>query len=92
MLRWLLIAILIVFVIRALSRLMTGVLEGAGYRRDGGARSFGSAQGRPAVKLVRDPVCGMFVMPGKALTATASGETKYFCSDTCRRTWTASHR
>jgi YHS domain-containing protein len=85
MLRWLLIAILIVFVIRALSRLTRGVLEGAGYRRD-------SAPGRPAVKLVRDPVCGMFVMPGKALTATASGETKYFCSDACRRKWTADHR
>jgi YHS domain-containing protein len=84
MLRWLLIAILIVFVIRALSRLMTGVLEGAGYRRDGGTQ--------PSVKLVRDPVCGMFVMPGKALTATASGETRYFCSEACRRKWTADHR
>jgi YHS domain-containing protein len=84
MLRWLLIAILIVFVIRALSRLMTGVLEGAGYRRDGGAQ--------PSVKLVRDPVCGMFVMPGKALTATASGETRHFCSEACRRKWTADRR
>lgn len=91
MLRWLLIAILIVFVIRALSRLMTGVLEGAGYRRDAQGKPFGSAQGKPEVKLVRDPVCGMFVMPGKALTATASGETKYFCSDACRRRWAADH-
>jgi YHS domain-containing protein len=84
MLRWLLIGILIVFVIRALSRLFTGVLEGAGYRRDGGRQ--------PAVKLVRDPVCGMFVMPAKALTATAAGETKYFCSEACRRKWTMDHR
>ena len=84
MLRWLLIAILFVFVVRALSRLMSGVIQGAGYRRDGDTR--------PATKLVRDPVCGMFVTPAKALTATAAGETKYFCSDTCRRKWTANQR
>lgn len=84
MLRWLLLAILFVFVVRALSRLMSGVLQGAGYRRDGDTR--------PSVKLVRDPVCGMFVTPSKALTATAAGETMYFCSETCRRKWAAEHR
>jgi YHS domain-containing protein len=84
MLRYLLFAILFVFVVRALSRLMSGVLEGAGYRRQ--------AEAPPATKLVRDPVCGMFVMPGKALTVSASGQTKYFCSEACRRTWTAQHR
>jgi YHS domain-containing protein len=77
-LRWLLLAILFLFVVRALSRLVSGVLEGAGYRR---------VDGRPSVKLVRDPVCGMFVSPSKALTATAGGETKYFCSEACRQRW-----
>lgn len=83
MLRWLLLAILLLFVVRALSRLMSGVLQGAGYLRD---------DSRASVKLVRDPVCGMFVAPARALTATAGGETKYFCSETCRRKWTADRR
>jgi YHS domain-containing protein len=84
MVRWLLLAILFIFVVRALSRVISGVLEGAGYRREDG--------GRPAVKLVRDPVCGMFVTPAKALTSTAGGETQYFCSETCRRKWAADRR
>jgi YHS domain-containing protein len=78
MVRWLLLAILFLFVVRALSRLVSGVLEGAGYRR---------VDERPSVKLVRDPVCGMFVTPSKALTATAHGETTYFCSEACRQRW-----
>lgn len=53
--------ILIVLLVRAASRLVSGILEGAGYRRE-----IGSQRG---VGLVRDPVCGVFVVPGKALTA-----------------------
>lgn len=83
MVRWLLFAILFVFIVRAVSRLMSGVLEGAGYRRN---------DNQPAVKLVRDPVCGMFVVRAKALTAAAGGDTKYFCSEKCRREWSATHR
>ena len=82
MVRFILIAILILFVVRALSRLARGVLEGAGYQR-------GEA-GKPAVKLVRDPVCGTFVTPTQALTAGAGSETRYFCSEKCRREWRAS--
>jgi hypothetical protein len=62
--KWLLLAILFVLVVRALSRLMSGVLDGAGFRRH---------DTQPSVKLVRDPVCGMFVTPSKALAATAAG-------------------
>jgi len=53
--------ILILLAVRALSRLLRGVLEGAGYRRE-----MAPPQG---VGLVRDPVCGVFVVPGQALTA-----------------------
>ena len=73
---------LIVFllVVRALWLLVKGILEGAGYRRVGSAPP-------PAVKLVRDPVCGVFVMPSKALVARSGDETAYFCSEKCRRQW-----
>jgi len=40
-----------------------------------------------AVKLVRDPVCGIFVVPGKALTSGSGGSTQYFCSEKCREQW-----
>lgn len=80
MYKFLLYAILFVFLVRALSRLVKGVLEGAGYTRGGGAQ-------KPSVNLVRDPVCGMFVVPSKALTAGSGSETRYFCSEKCRREW-----
>jgi len=39
------------------------------------------------VKLVKDPNCGTFVSPSRALAIRTGGETVYFCSDKCRREW-----
>jgi len=72
-------AILIFFIVRALSRLLQGVLQGAGYRRD--------APQQQSVGLVRDPVCGVFVVPGQALELGTGTSAKYFCSEKCRREW-----
>ena len=77
MIRYLLIAILILLVARAFWRVMDGMLEAAG----GTTRSRRKAA---AVKLVRDPVCGTFVAPSTALSAEAGGTTHYFCSEKCR--------
>jgi YHS domain-containing protein len=71
--------ILIALAVRALSRLVRGVLEGAGYQRE-----MPSQQG---VGLVKDPVCGVFVVPEHALSAGTGLATKYFCSEKCRREW-----
>jgi YHS domain-containing protein len=76
--------ILILLVVRALSRLVRGVLEGAGYQREVSAQ-----KGMP---LVRDPVCGVFVVPDKAVTTGTGLATKYFCSEKCRREWTKDRR
>jgi YHS domain-containing protein len=35
-------------------------------------------------KLVRDPICGMHVAEGLALTLKQDGEIVYFCSAECR--------
>jgi YHS domain-containing protein len=40
-----------------------------------------------AVPLARDPICGTFVVPGRALSETAGGVAQYFCSEHCRRAW-----
>jgi len=72
-------AVLIVLFARSLSRLLRGVIEGAGYTRD--------ASTQRSVGLVRDPVCGVFVVPGQALTSGAGSATRHFCSEKCRREW-----
>jgi YHS domain-containing protein len=79
MARLILWAILFLLVMRSLSRLLRGVIEGAGYTRN--------ASPQRSVGLVRDPVCGVFVVPGQALTSGTGSATRYFCSEKCRREW-----
>lgn len=77
MLRVLLFVILAYVAARLLWRALKGVFEGMGYQPPGS--STGS------VGLVRDPVCGTFVMPSKALTSGSGSNTRYFCSEKCRQ-------
>ena len=60
-------------------RLLKGILEGMGYHRPGGAPN--------SVGLVRDPVCGTFVLPSKALTSGSGTDTRFFCSEKCRQAY-----
>jgi YHS domain-containing protein len=44
-----------------------------------------SGRGRvDAVALVRDPICGTYVVPGRALAARDGALVRYFCSERCR--------
>lgn len=79
-LRFFLIVLMALFVVRAISRFMGGVAQG---RRSAGARP-GQRPGEAPVKMAKDPVCGTFVVPGKALSVTAGGATQWFCSEQCR--------
>ena len=88
LLRFILLAILILIAARLFWRLVDGVLEGLSGkpRRDVPGRRSGEREGG---KLVRDPVCGTFVAPGGAPSLTAGGQTLYFCSDKCRNEYHA---
>ena len=77
MIRFLLLALLIILVARAFWKLVDSIIEGS---RGGAAGRRGAT---PAVKLVRDPVCGTYVPPRPALSVTAAGTTHYFCSERC---------
>jgi YHS domain-containing protein len=78
-LRFLLVTLLFIFIARAFWQVVGGVMDAARGVESGQARGA-----RQAVKLVRDPVCGTFVSPRVALSATAAGSTHYFCSEECR--------
>ncbi len=43
----------------------------------------------PAVRLAKDPICGMVVPTATALSAQRAGRTYYFCSQGCRQTFLA---
>lgn len=79
-LRFFLLVLLALFALRAIGRFMGGLAQGA---RSDGARPQPRA-GEAPVKMAKDPVCGTFVVPGKALSATTGGATQWFCSEQCR--------
>jgi YHS domain-containing protein len=70
--------VLAVILVRVAWRLLKGIFEGMGYQPPG-------TPGSKSVGLVRDPVCGTFVVPSKALTSGSGSDTRYFCSEKCRR-------
>lgn len=81
MLRPILLLLLMAFLARAVWRLLEGVVQGAfGPQTPTGQRT----QAPRGVKMARDPVCGTYVVPGKAVTLTRGGEQIFFCSDECR--------
>ncbi len=70
--------VLAIFVARAFWRLVDGFFEGVTGKRK---RSQAPTTG---VQMVRDPVCGMFLLPEHALTLEDGPSRLFFCSDACR--------
>lgn len=75
MLGWILKLVLIWLVVRALMRLARGIVDGV----------RGTSATPRAVALVRDPVCGTFVAPATAPSFGTGSQTRFFCSENCRR-------
>jgi YHS domain-containing protein len=82
MIRFLLLSLLLTLLARMLWQMVDGAIEGY----TGKPRSRRSSSGVPAkgVKMVRDPVCGMFVVPANALSISEPSGLVYFCSERCR--------
>ncbi len=81
-LRVILLFVMALLALRAVARFMGGLTEAA--RGDAPRARAAEAP----VKMAKDPVCGTFVVPGKALSASANGATVWFCSEQCRDTFT----
>jgi hypothetical protein len=80
--RLILLFILILAAARFFWKLVEVLLRGAmgpaaqPSRRGGGAPT--------PVKMQPCPVCGTYVVPGRAISVVSSGAPVYFCSDKCR--------
>ena len=85
LLRLVLFVVFGILVARAFWRLVDGIVEGVSGRPP---RGRGQVPTR-GVQMVRDPVCGTFVLPDHALTLVEGRARVFFCSDACRAKYQA---
>jgi YHS domain-containing protein len=83
LIRSLLLLLLLLVLARFVWRLVRGVVQGAMAADQPGQARRGSAA-PPAVRMAQDPVCGTYVVPGKALELARGRDTFFFCSEKCR--------
>ena len=84
MLRFILLSLLLTLAVRAVSRLFDAFMEGM--RGEPSRRTHVPQRG---VQMARDPVCGTFVVPDRAVSMTVGRDRVYFCSTACRDTYRA---
>ena len=78
-----LLSVLMLFVARAVWLLIDGILKGvSGHPSSTGVPTRG-------VQMVRDPVCGTFVIPDRAVMITDGRRQLFFCSTNCRDAYRA---
>ena len=83
LIRFVLLFVLALLVLRAIGRLLGGLIAGASEPRSGQ-----SGPPERGVQMVRDPVCGTFLLPAGAVSLTErGGAVHYFCSDRCREAY-----
>ena len=80
--RFLIWALLLLVVWRALRTLFAGIVQGA-------SAPPPPAPGPPekGELMVRDPVCGTFVLPSRSVSMRDRRGTHHFCSDRCRQSY-----
>jgi hypothetical protein len=80
--RFFLLIILFIVIARNFWRFVDGVVSGAtGSSAQGGKRA---SKTPVAVKMSQCPVCGTYVVPGKAISVMSGGTPLYFDSEKCR--------
>ncbi len=80
MLRAVLEFVFILLAVRAFWRLVGGIVQGVTSQQQ--PRDMRAPE-RP-VPMVRDPVCGTFVLPDRAVTLSDGRQRVHFCSTACR--------
>jgi YHS domain-containing protein len=74
---WFLRLILLLIIVRLVWRFLAGIIDGL-------TPEAPSAPKAKTSTLVRDPVCGTFVVRGRAVTIGDGPQKIYFCSEKCR--------
>jgi YHS domain-containing protein len=70
--------------IRAIWKLLQGIKAGMSIRTAEPRQSRESGVPAHGVQMAKDPVCGTYVVPDRAVSAVVGRQTVYFCSTACR--------
>jgi YHS domain-containing protein len=70
--------------IRAIWKLLQGIKIGMSVRTAEPRQQRETGVPAQGVHMVKDPVCGTYVVPDRAVSMNAGRETIYFCSTACR--------
>jgi len=81
MTRVILLLFLILAAARFIWRVIDSIMRAASSPPAPGARGGGPPA---SVKMLPCPVCGTYVVPGKAISVVSGGAPVYFCSEKCR--------
>ena len=84
MLGFVLDVLFVLFIVRSIWKLVQGFMEG--YTGSPSAPRRDSVDRAPTrgVQMARDPVCGTYVVPDRALAVSDGSRTLFFCSAGCR--------
>ena len=86
MLRFIVVSLILTILLRVISSTYSAFMEGLRGSGRAGAQTRPRSAARPAaaVQMVRDPVCGTFVVPERAVSIAEGHGRVYFCSEKCR--------
>ena len=77
--------VLFMVIARTFWNFVEAVVRGAGPSGQGRPQGRGRASSPPTpVKMQQCPVCGTYVVPGKAISLVSGGQPVYFDSEKCR--------
>jgi YHS domain-containing protein len=76
-----LLLVLAMVMARAVWRVIDGVMQGLSGRASPSEGGNVPARG---IQMVRDPVCGTYVIPDRAVALADGSQRVYFCSANCR--------
>ncbi len=79
--RFVLFLLLALMAVRSVMRFLAGIA--AGVNPEQTRRPPQQVMGH----MVKDPVCGTYVVEGRALTAARGGQQAWFCSPRCQAAW-----
>ena len=83
MARLILLIVLVLLIARTLWRFMNAIVRAASAPPSGAAQGA-RRPGQSAVRMSQCPVCGTYVVPGKAISIDSAGSAVYFDSEKCR--------